>query len=375
MAPLDRAAEIPQPTAAANGHLEALVRDFDWASTDLGPPSSWSTSLRMIVRVVLANRFPMLLWWGPNYIQIYNDAYAPILGTKHPVQALGRPFRECWHEVFDVLGPLVDVPYHGGPATFMDDIELIVRRHGFAEESHFMIAYSSVPDDESPKGIGGVLGTVMEITQKVIGERRLQILSELGAHVVASKDAENTCRQAMSVLADHPKDIPFALIYLFDEQGQTLNLAAASGLPPDTDMSALGVIELASPRGALAARIAEFARTGALEIHALPALQDAAPPTLPPGPWPEAPHQFALVPLRSHVANRPSGVLVAGISACIRPDAQYTRFLDLLAGKIASSVADARAYAEERRRAEALEQIDRAKTTFFSTSAMSSARR
>ncbi|MDY0747724.1 ATP-binding protein [Paucibacter sp. R3-3] len=312
----------------------------------------------MIVRVVLANRFPMLLWWGPDYIQIYNDAYAPILGAKHPRQALGRPFRECWHEVFDVLGPLVDVPFNGGPATWMDDIELIVRRHGFAEESHFTIAYSSVPDDEAPKGIGGVLGTVMEITQKVIGERRLQILSELGARVVESRSAENACRQAINVLAEHPKDVPFALVYLFDESGDSINLAGASGWS-----AATGAAHLEAPQDELARRIAECARAGALQLHDLgeDLLLD-----VPVGPWPEPPHQLALVPLRSATSTRPAGVLVAGISACIRPDAQYTRFLDLVAGKIASSVANARAYEEERRRAEALAQIDRAKTIFFS---------
>src|SRR3569623_2294208 len=91
-----------------------LVHDTPWEETPLGHPSRWSLSLRMMVRQLLANRFPLLLWWGPDYIQIYNDAYAPILGAKHPDQAMGKPFRECWHEVYSIVGPLVDVPFNGG---------------------------------------------------------------------------------------------------------------------------------------------------------------------------------------------------------------------------------------------------------------------
>ena len=122
---------LPQESAMAG-----LIRNYDWAATPLGHPSQWSPTLRMIVRFVLANRFPHLLWWGPDSIQIYNDHYIPVLGAKHPDQALGKPLRECWHEVYDVIGPLVDTPFNGGLATWMEDIELIVRRRGFPEESH-----------------------------------------------------------------------------------------------------------------------------------------------------------------------------------------------------------------------------------------------
>ena len=131
----------------------------------------------MMVPFVLANRFPQLLWWGPDYIQIYNDAYAPILGAKHP-RAMGVAVRDCWTEVWDVLRPLIDTPFNGGPATWIEDFDLEVQRHGFVEESHFTVAYSPVPDESAPRGIGGVLATVHEITEKVIGERRVGMLRD-----------------------------------------------------------------------------------------------------------------------------------------------------------------------------------------------------
>jgi hypothetical protein len=145
------------------GEMGSLIRSFDWSKTPIGPVERWSPSLRMMVSFLLANRFPLLLWWGPRYISIYNDAYRPILGTKHP-SALGRPVSEVWSEIWSVLKPLIDTPFEGGAATWMEDIELHINRHGFLEESHFTVAYSPVPDETATRGIGGVLATVHEIT-------------------------------------------------------------------------------------------------------------------------------------------------------------------------------------------------------------------
>ncbi|KXU83409.1 hypothetical protein CI15_30455 [Paraburkholderia monticola] len=315
----------------------------------------------MIVRFVLANRIPMLLWWGPDYIQIYNDAYAPILGVKHPRQALGQPFRECWNEVFDVLGPLVDVPFNGGEATYIDDIELVVHRHGFDEESHFTIAYSPVPDDSAPRGIGGVLATVLEITEKVFSERRLKILSDLGSHATEAKTAVEACRRAADILAAHAKDIPYALFYLCDEAAGVMRVAGSSGLDGQAEPPA--EISIASPPDGFGALLAEAMHTGRIALH--DGLKGMSR-------WisPSAAHssadRLAIVPMRSNLVNRCAGVLVVGISAYIRPDAAYVSFLELVASQVASAVTSAHAYEEERRRAEALAQIDRAKTAFFS---------
>ena len=155
---------------AGDGEMAGIMRDFDWSKTPLGPAQFWSPALRMMATFLLANRFPMLLWWGHQFCQLYNDAYRPILGTKHP-HFLGRPVSECWHEIWDILKPLIQTPFQGGPATWMEDIQLEINRYGFTEESHFTIAYSPVPDETSAGGIGGVLATVHEITEKVIGER------------------------------------------------------------------------------------------------------------------------------------------------------------------------------------------------------------
>jgi hypothetical protein len=161
------------PALVDGGEMGERIRAFDWAKTPIGPIESWSPALRMMTSFLLANRFPLLLWWGPQFIQIYNDAYRPVLGTKHPDPGLGRPLSECWSEIWHVLRPLVETPFNGGPATWMEDIFLEVNRHGFVEETHFTIAYSPVPDETAQNGIGGVLATVHEITEKVVSERRI----------------------------------------------------------------------------------------------------------------------------------------------------------------------------------------------------------
>ena len=114
------------------GEMGELIRAHDWAKTAIGPVESWSPALRMQVSFLLANRFPMLLWWGPTFCSIYNDAYAPILGTKHP-WALGRPVSEVWSEIWSVLKPLIETPFSGGAPTWIEDFFLELRRHGFLE--------------------------------------------------------------------------------------------------------------------------------------------------------------------------------------------------------------------------------------------------
>ena len=314
----------------------------------------------MMVRFMLANRFPHLLWWGPDYIQLYNDHYIPILGTKHPQQALGKPFKECWPEVYDILIPLVDTPFNGGPSTWMEDSELIVRRRGFPEESHFMFSYSAIPDDTAPRGIGGVLATVHEITEKVVAERRVKILSEM-TQIAEAKTDELACLRAIDILRQHPKDVPFALIYLLDETKRELRLVSTTGVPPESVGPA--ALPLGTPVTDAAWPLSKALETETLQVRADLA---SAVPKVPAGPWPDPPSAVAVVPIKSNIAHRPAGALVVGISACLRPDALYMGFLELLGSQVATAIANARAYEVERRRAEALAEIDRAKTTFFS---------
>jgi signal transduction histidine kinase len=342
--------------------MGALIRGHDWAQSRIGAPGKWSQSLKMMVSFLLANRFPLLLWWGTDYISIYNDAYRPVLGAKHP-QMLGVPCRECWSEIWHVLKPLIDSPFQGGAATWMEDLELEVRRHGFTEESHFTVAYSPVPDETAPRSIGGVLATVHEITEKVIGERRIAALRELGTRSAEAKSAEEACLAASEMLAKSPKDVPFALIYLLEHDGKAARLVAATGIPEGEAIAPSHVRLTDGASDNCPWQMAEAVRT-----EALVTLDDLAMrlARVPPGPWSDPPHCAVVVPIRSNTPHQLAGLLIAGVSSRLKLTEQYRSFFELVAAQIATVIANARAYEEERKRAEALAEIDRAKTAFFS---------
>jgi PAS domain S-box-containing protein len=166
----------PHPVArGATGEMAMRVAAFDWAATPLGPRSGWSASLRLLVDTILASRFPMALRWGPEFVVLYNDGYIPILGDKHP-RTLGTRFREIWPEVQDQLGSLhQDLLSGARQATFAEDLLLRITRVGdVSEDAYFTVSYSPVPDETSPTGIGGVLITAVETTNRVAAERALR---------------------------------------------------------------------------------------------------------------------------------------------------------------------------------------------------------
>ena len=336
-----------------------LMRTNDWANTPLGSPGKWSPALRMMASFLLANRFPQLLWWGPQFCSLYNDAYIPILGTKHP-WALGRPVSEVWNEIWHVLKPLIETPFHGGPATWMEDIPLEIGRRGFFEETHFTIAYSPVPDETAPSGIGGVLATVHEITEKVIGERRAQALRDLGTHSAEPKSAQEACAIVGETLLPFSKDIPFLLLYLLDG-GKTARRVCCLGVDPH-DQACPESIELRPQADEIWPLFTARATEEIQLVNELKTKFDVVPQ----GPWSDAPNMAAIVPIRSNMQHQLAGFMIGGVSSRIHFDQNYRDFLELLSTQIATMIANARAYEQERQRAESLAELDRAKTLFFS---------
>ncbi|KAA1054207.1 PAS domain-containing protein [Azospirillum argentinense] len=142
--------------------MGALIRAHDWAATPLGPKANWPLSLRVVVDLILASPLGMIVLWGPDLIQIYNDCYAEITAGKHP-RALGQPTRECWPEVWDFNGPIYEAVLRGESRGF-DDQKLILERNGAPEETWFDLTYSPVRNDAGT--IAGVLVTVHEVTSR-----------------------------------------------------------------------------------------------------------------------------------------------------------------------------------------------------------------
>ena len=164
----DTGFEAPLGWRASSGEMAETFKRFDWAATPLGARDHWSPSLKLATGIILASSFPMALRWGPDFVLLYNDAYRPILGDKHP-WALGRPAREAWSEVWDQIAPLHAALLNGQtPSIFADDLLLRIQRRGTEwDDAHFTLAYSPIEDPTAPTGIGGVLVTAVEITDRV----------------------------------------------------------------------------------------------------------------------------------------------------------------------------------------------------------------
>ncbi len=171
-------------TGAPAGEMRERVRLFDWAATPLGPRERWSASLEWAVELILSSGFPMGVRWGPEFTMIYNDACASLIGDKHP-GALGRSLAESWPEINEQLGPICAAILRGErPGFFAEDHPWSLRRHGMLEESRFTISYSPIPDPTAKSGIGGILITSFETTERVRNERVLRVLtSQLEAEV------------------------------------------------------------------------------------------------------------------------------------------------------------------------------------------------
>jgi len=151
------------------GAMSVAMRRFDWSVTPVGDPRDWPRSLKTLVHVLLASTQPMFLAWGASRCWLYNDAFTPILGGKHP-GALGRPAMEVWAEAKERLEPLFDQVF-GGEAVYMEDFSLVLDRHGRPEEAHFAFSYTPAPDNHG--AVGGLFGTCIETTGQVVATRTL----------------------------------------------------------------------------------------------------------------------------------------------------------------------------------------------------------
>lgn len=335
------------------GEMGGLMRAFDWSRTPLGSPADWPQSLKTSLSICLASRFPIVLYWGPELVVLYNDAYSLILGSKHP-WALGQTCRVCWAEIWDTIGPMLDGVIKTGKATWSDDLLLMLRRFGYPEECYFSFSFTPVQVESG--AIGGVFTAVIETTEKVIGERRLRTLRDLAARAVAARSEQDAWQIAAVTLDENRRDVPFAILY--QSAGEAFRVAGTAGITSTHPLCAA----LCQPGSELFKKAVQVAASGVrAELEDISSLAI----NLPNEPWDTAPTQGLLLPI-APLGQGPSGVLFAAASPAKTLDESYRTFFDLVARQIATSLADARAYEEERKRAEALAELDRAKTLFFS---------
>ncbi len=340
------------------GALGQLVREFDWAKTPLGAIEEWPQSLKTVVRTLLTSRFAMWMSWGPELTFLYNDDYARMtLGEKHP-WALGKPSREVWKEIWDDIGPRIHRVLETGEATWDEALLLFLERSGYREETYHTFSYSPLSGDDGT--VAGHLCVVTEETDRVIGERRLKTLRSLAGELNKTITEEEVVSCIARCLGENQKDLPFTLLYLFTEDGSEARLVCQTGMA-ENHPAAPESIELAGknqpwPLGEL------LDGKDSVVVENLPERFESVPS----GSWDKSPWRALLLPITSQGQDKPAGVIVAALNPYRPLDVSYAGFVNLIAGQIAASIANARAYSAEKKRAEGLAEIDRAKTAFFS---------
>lgn len=346
----------PADFLAGGGEMGERIRSFNWSATPLGPVEQWPQSLKTIVRIMLTSRQPIWIGWGPELIKLYNDPYKAIVGGKHP-HALGQPVAVVWREIWDAIGPRLQTALQTNEGTYDESLLLIMERYGYQEETYYTFSYSPVPGDQG--GVGGIICANTDDTARIIGERQVKLLQTLAAQTTEARTIVDACQLSAKSLEQNPYDLPFAMLYLFDQRQQVITLAGTTGIERGNPVVPETVAQDAQCPW-------PFAHVLTRQEPRLLSDLEAISGYFPTGAWKRPPHQVVALPIAPSGQTGQAGVLIVGLNPFRRFDEDYQGFLKLVAGQIAASIANAQAYEEERRRAEALTQIDHAKTVFFS---------
>ena len=323
---------------AAGGEMGERLGGFDWSTTALGTPDTWPAALGHAVSTMLSSRAQIVLFWGEQHLAFYNDAYRPTIGDKHPA-VIGQPAREYWAETWDVLGPLLEGVRRTGEPYRGENHPFLLNRHGFLEDVYFDISYD--PIREADGSVNGVFCFVNETTGRVLGERRLRTLAELGTELADVRSRLELGEAVARVLDAHRADVPFSAVWLHDDTGVPV-LAGCAGT--EVDRIAGGPPPVGDGSDPDAARWVPVAD-----------LLGQVPP--------DAADHALVLPLTA--THEPAGVLLLGVARRLPFTDDYRDFVDLVAAQISRAVGKQRAYEQERARAAELAALDRAKTNFF----------
>jgi PAS domain S-box-containing protein len=349
----------PHPVArdflTGGGEMGERMRSLDWSRTAIGEPATWPQSLRTVVQILLTSRFAMWMAWGEELTFFCNDAYLPTTGVKRD-WVLGARSDKVWAEIWPDIGPRIAHVLETREATWDEALRLYLERSGFIEETYHTFSYSPLADDLGRTT--GMLCVVAEVTERVIGERQLALLRDMGARLSAASTRHDVMDALTACLGQGAPDVPFGLVYLLDPETGDARLAAIHGLESDTAAtpSRIAMDDLQGPwRLARAKARAEIVAVPKNAVSDLPLLH-----------WQRSPGMAIVGPITISEDGSPVGYFVAGLNPHRAFDADYRGFIDLLTGQIAAAVARADDYEAAKARAEALSEIDRAKTAFFS---------
>ncbi|TPX67093.1 hypothetical protein SpCBS45565_g03998 [Spizellomyces sp. 'palustris'] len=339
----------PQLLNPSQSNTSHLLYTKDWSKTPLGPMSRWPNSFMTVLSVVLSSTFPMSLWWGKEMTLLYNDAYVPITGNKHP-HGFGTSGREFWAELWpDVVQPILGKVWNGETHYEMEQ-RLFVERFGFKEEGYF--TWSFIPIRQENGSVGGWLNPAFETTDRCLASRRLRTLRELSTHLASTRTTTTVYETTAKILASNPYDIPFALFYQSSANGFILASTAGIQLPHASAPKEIHGVDCPWP-------FEEALQRTEMLVIEIGEMRE----TLPRRGWGDIPKTAVVAPVWS--GGRCEGVVVLGVSARSQFCGEYRTFVELLVRHLGASLTSVRCFEEQVTRAKKLAELDQAKTTFF----------
>ncbi|OZJ05802.1 hypothetical protein BZG36_00873 [Bifiguratus adelaidae] len=364
------------------GIMGSMLRNFDWEKTSVGLIASWPQSLISTVSMMMGSRFPMALWWGNDLVMMYNDAYIPVAGAKHP-KMFGKPGSVAWSDLWPDLEPVARSVMQGSTVYVESDL-LTMFRNGYDEETYFTWAWTPVRREDG--SVAGYLNPCIDDTSRVITTRRLVALRDLGEKLGTTKSLPNVCTALAETLTDCPLDCPFAYIYTaenfenFDdhltddsrsekfEANLCLRLQESVGLPFDhppfpkeiTVDSSLIQAKRADLFNWPFKEVCEKRKPVVVDITGLELSMEGRS-------FNDAITKAIVYPITTAEDKEVSGVIIMGLNSRRVYDGEYATFCSLLVRQIGTYLVTVNAYQSEVKRAEELLAIDRAKTSFFSS--------
>ncbi|KKC02634.1 SpoIIE family protein phosphatase, partial [Mycobacterium nebraskense] len=343
---------LPADLAAAvglGGEMGRRFAEFDWDSHPLGSPQEWSAEVRVAVAVALTSRFPIVLWLGPgDLFLMYNDAYAQILGDKHPA-ALGCPAEQVWWEIWQQISPMLTSVIDTGVATWSDDLMLPLMTGGQSQERYFTFTYSPIIGGDG--AVTAIFCAVIETTDRVLSGRRLHLLNAVATAVLDAHAIDDAVSSAVAVCDAQPLDLPFIAVYVSGDGEGARDSTLRGATPSIRPLLPGSLAELTGRDGTPRSRAARV--IDRLE-DVIPGITELF--------GENCPRQALVLPL-GETSN--AGAVVIGVSARRPLDSMYRGFCQLLADQLSAAFASVVSYEQQRRRADALAELDRAKTAFL----------
>jgi PAS domain S-box-containing protein len=311
------------------GEMASLMRAYNWEAHPMGTPVLWPQSLQAFIRLMLHSDSPMFIWWSQELYMFHNDAYLPALGNKHP-KALGASARVMWQEIWNDLGQIAERILEGGKSFYAEDFMIILDRKGFSEETYWTFSYSPAPNDTG--GIGGIFCACNEVTGKVLGQRRMNVIKNIADSTIKVGTVDEAGQLAAAAFADNAGDIPFGLIYLVNNQATKASLIGNSAnIPPASAPLEVDILNSGNEDRWCLAEAWKNKKAQTIYEPAFPTDHATA---------------SALAPERiiTHTILKPGedkiiGFLVLGVSSMLAYDADYQNFHQLLSVQIGTSLA------------------------------------